>query len=331
MEIKIEKETVYYLYAKKQIRLTEVTDKSIWGGKTLKTLKVDEFIKISKINNSGYSSTFVAEGIDGRVRIDNNRNCYEVLATYESALAQQEKEKAKDKSKYVIKNADGTLFKDKKYKSIKDVATALLCEWGYYHTFETSLTKENIEKNPELRSINEFPYWMGGYPRPLEELKTIEVHKYLGAKQPTEKVDHDFYTKIAKNFNNLYIALEYGLCVKELYGKMDENDEKTFQYILVYTPKDYKDYYDFSKEDELVKLATKKLKKGEFKKATKYGKTAIAFKNLNDILPFYRAFDNEANRRIKMITLDGREIVCDADAKVEIRKKIIKNIIEIGQ
>ncbi len=329
MEIKAKE---LYLYAKKQIRLIEVTDKSIWDScKTIKTLKVDEFIKISKINNSGYSSTFVIDEFEGRVRVYNNRNCYEAYATLEEAQEKQAKEKTKDKTKLVIKNADGTLFKDKKYKSIKDVATALLCEWGYYHTFETSLTKENLEKNPELSSINDFPYWMGGYPRPLEELKTIEVHKYFGTKVPTEKIEHDFYTKIARNFNNLYIALEYGLCVKELYGKMDENDEKIFQYILVYTPKDYKNYYNFSKEDELVKLATKKLKKGEFKKATKYGKTAIAFKNLNDILPFYRAFDNEANKRIKMITLDGREIVCDADAKVEIRKKIIKNIIDIGQ
>lgn len=231
----------------------------------------------------------------------------------------------------LLKNTDGTLFKDKKYKSLKDTFSAAMAEWGYYYLFESSLTEENVKKNPELDSIGEFPYWMSGYGvRPLDELKNIEVHKYLGAKKPTEKVEYDLYSKVAKNFNNLYIALEYGLCVKELYAKMDENQEKEFQYILVYTPKDYENSWETLKEDDSIKTNIKKVTKGDFIKVTKYGKTAIAFKNLGDILPFYRAFNEDDNKRIRMITLDGREIVCEANAKVEIRKKIIQNIIDLG-
>jgi hypothetical protein len=329
-EVKTEIEVVYYLYAKKQIRLVDAID---WwfNPKTQKTLKIDEFIKIRNVEELKYRFGFNIDGVDTKVCIDNNTDCYELYKNLEDVLAKQEKEKAKDKSKYVIKNSDGTLFKDKKYKSLKDTFSAAMAEWGYYNLFESSLTKENVAKNPELESIGEFPYWMSGYGiRPLDELKNIEVHKYLGAKKPTEKVEYDLYSKVAKNFNNLYIALEYGLCVKELYAKMDENQEKEFQYILVYTPKDYETKWEYLKEDDVVKTNIKKVKKGDFIKVTKYGKTAIAFKNLGDILPFYRAFSEDDNKRIKMITLDGREIVCEANAKVEIRKKIIQNVIDLG-
>lgn len=326
----MEDDKALYIFAKKRIIFKKIINDKI-EYENGKAIKADEFVKVTNITQfNEYRKCFNIEGFDGLFIRDFYQDSYLVFNTLEEVLAHQAKELAKDKSKYVLKNSDGTLFKDKKYKALKDIFPAVMAEWGYYSYFENQLTKENIAKNPELKSINEFPYWMGSYnTRPLEELKTLEVHKYLGAKLPTEKVEYDLYSKVTRNFNNLYIALEYGLCVKELYSKMDENTEKEFQYVLVYTPKDYINYENFTKEDISIKNNIKVVKKGNFIKATKYGKTAIAFKNLGDILPFYRSFTDDEIRRIKMITLDGREIVCESDAKVEIRRKIIQNAIDL--
>ena len=352
MENNTQTTKVYYLYAKKRFSVISIEDyikyenikdwteqekfgKSIKPVKKLKANEYLEIINIGKIDpnkkNTYYPNDyFYINGSNDKLIAFTYPSDYTIEDDLKKIL-----KKVENKShKYVLKYKDGILLKDKKYKAIRDCFSAVMAEWGYYDYFWESLTEENKAKNPELESINEFPDWLtGGYGygrrRSLEDLKNLEVHEYLGTKTPTVKVDYDLYYKVARNFNNLNIALEYGLCVKELYTKMDDNDENIFQYILVYTPANYDKFWFNLKEDELIKKYIKSVKKDDYIKATKYGKTAIAFKNLNDIIPFYRKFSDEDNKRVKMITLDGREIICENEAKIEIRKKLIQNIIEL--
>lgn len=338
-----------YLYAKKQITLEEEVEVISPNGhkwndmKTVQLLKIDTYIEISNygivttkygqhiqfniISNKGDNKTIVfwRHHLDNAIFFD----------TLEEVKAHQEKELAKDKSKYIIKYK-GENYKDKKYKRVQDIFCSLMSDFGYYGLFWNSLTKENIAKNPELKSINDFPYWCDTShrcKRDLNELKDFEIHKYFGAKKPTEKIEYDLYYKISKNFNTLHLALEYGLCVKDLYSKIESADNsEEFKYILVYTPSDYKDDYKWEtlKEDISIKANLKGISNTSYIKSTKYGKTAIAFNDMEMLVTFFLKFDEEHRNNINMFTLDeGKKIECNGDATLFILDKALDNILAI--
>lgn len=102
-EVKTETDVIYYVYAKKQIRLLEYNEtSSYWDkSKTHKTLKVDEFVAIKNPVRKSWWLVFNVDGIEPLLTIENNNTCYEIYKTLDEVLAKQEKEKSKDKSKYV--------------------------------------------------------------------------------------------------------------------------------------------------------------------------------------------------------------------------------------
>lgn len=336
-----------YLYAKKQISLQEPVQRpgGRWMDYTIvQLLKIDTYIEISnyRIENDGpFGGNCIKFEIVSNKGETKTIFLYQYdldkcifFETLEEVKAHQEKELAKDKSKYIIKYK-GENYKDKKYKRVQDIFCSLMSEFGYYSLFWNSLTKENIAKNPELRSINDFPYWCDTScgQRNLNDLKDFEIHKYFGAKKPTEKIEYDLYHKISKNFNTLHLALEYGLCVKDLYSKIESADNsEEFKYILVYTPSDYKDDYKWEtmKEDISIKANLKGIPNTSYIKSTKYGKTAIAFNDMEMLVTFFLKFDEEHRNNINMFTLDeGKKIECNGDATLYILDKALDNILAI--
>ena len=289
------------------------------------------------------------------VRFDNRFSCqafhdgkmyvfigYNALLYSETDLeevkSKSEKMKAKNaEPKYVIKNPDGKLFKDKKYKKLSDVFAGMMIECGYHDLFQHLSSEEKYqEKNPELGDYY-IPDWLfNGYYRDAtpENVKGLEVHKYFGAKIPTEKVEVDYYEKIKWHFDNILIAMEYGLVTKDIFKKMSDNQDFTYQFILVYSPTEYfdKKFYNFEslKEDDVIKDLYKKVKKIALK-TTRYGKTAVAFKNMEDMSLFYDNFPDEYKSRTRLITLEsgkrGCEVMRDGNIKEEVRMRNLEDLL----
>jgi hypothetical protein len=336
-----------YLYAVKQVSLQEFDKTSKYP--TIDTvcvqlLKIDTYIEISnhKIVKSKFGQHLEFDIISNKG--ENKTICFKrydlakciIFNTLEEVKAHQEKELAKDKCKYIVKYK-GENYKDKKYKRVTDIFCSLMSDYGYYGLFYDSLNEENTTKNPELDSINDFPYWCDTSHRnrnkDLNELKDFTIHKYFGAKKPTEQIEYDLYTKISKNFNTLHLALEYGLCVKDLYSKIEsvENSDM-FKYILVFTPDNYEKNWEILKEDISIKANLKGIPSSNYIKSTKYGKTAIAFNDMSDLVTFFFKFDADIRDKeyIKMFTMDeGKQIACNGDASLFILDKALDSILAI--
>lgn len=241
--------------------------------------------------------------------------------------------------KFVLKNPDGTMFKDKKYKRQSDTFSALMTETGYYDLFyELAYTNEYHEKNPELRNVD-FPDWLlygNDFNNNLDIIKNVEVHKYFGAKKPTEKIDVNYYEKIKWHFDNIMIAMNYGLVTKDFFKKMDDTQDFSYLFILVYSPIEYlnSSFYNFEslKEDSVITSNFKPIKKNALK-ITKYGKTAIGFKDFDTMLSFYDGLNDSYKERTRMLTLQegnrGTEIIRDGDSNIEMRIKKLEEVMKV--
>lgn len=301
------------------------------------------YLQVAYLYNVGYNSFIV-----------HNNSLYQMWNADSDMYAESDFETVKKKSeellskqldyKFVLKNPNGTMFKDKKYKRQSDTFSALMTESGYYDLFEhLSYKDEYKDKNPELQNSN-IPEWLTcGYYKNAspKKVKGVEVHKYFGAKKPTEKIEVNYYEKIKWHFDNILIAMNYGLVTKDIFKKMEDAEDFDYKYILVYSPIEYFNeikttyggsYFDIEdlKEDVKIKEIFKDSKKVAIK-ATKCGKSAIAFKTFEDLGTFYDKLADDYKERCRMITLEkgnrGAEISRSGEAKSEVRTKALEELL----
>lgn len=187
---------------------------------------------------------------------------------------------------------DGKPLKPKYFNDMGKVKSSLLIAIGYYNnqwrTFE-----EYKDRNPELQD-NQIPEWFsygGDFKR--EDCESIEIMSFLGKSKVPVKTDFNVLEYYDQSMKLINVTAQFGSAARELYKKTMVTGE--FSYMLVYAPDEYRDKsnidsygynrFDFSvlKESQRIKDVMKASKVKGTKKCTKWGKTAIVFKSLDDL------------------------------------------------
>jgi hypothetical protein len=229
---------------------------------------------------------------------------------------------------------NGQWFKPKKYTDLGKVKSALLIAFGYYNKLHSYA---NQQKHPELMA-SELPYWFqGGEDIKLDEFKNVEIVGVNGKVQIP--VDFNAYEYIRESNVRLTAICEYGIVVKEMFTKL--KDDKEYTYFLTYTSDEYNTlknspnlgYYEYErfndmKESDVIKDALKQLKVSskDYKKVSKYGKTAVAFKNESDLFGLVKLLPAE---NVEFFVVTQTE-VRQYDKEIK-RKLAIRDFIENGE
>lgn len=216
---------------------------------------------------------------------------------------------------------DGKVFKPKYYDDMGKVKYALLVMFNY-HINSWDLIQKYKDRNPELNEYNvpEFIEIGGSNKFRLNQndTKSVDIMMYTNKKNPT-KVDfdvHEYFKEICFLSN---VTCQFGSATRELFKNIYKDNQ--FKFILVYVPDEYREksrlaYFDFSslKESVRIKSILSDCNFKDIKKITKHGKTAIAFKNLNDMGILMSKLKKD-----EYFILD-----CDGDELVEQNERFIK-------
>lgn len=227
---------------------------------------------------------------------------------------------------------NGKAFKPKYFNDLGKVKSSLLIAFGYYEK-QYEMFKEYGERNPELED-NEVPYWFtGDYGFNREDCKEFQIMEYTGTDRKQKPVDIKFDVEkyYDQSMKLIDITIKFGHASRELYKKtMGSGD---YSYLLVYIPDEYRDPKNFTKttygytynnidfstlkESKRIKDIMKKSGVKGTRKSTKFGKTAIVFKNIDDL-------------KQVMLRLDPKEyfiLDCDGDQLVEKNTRFVKLVM----
>lgn len=275
--------------------------------------------KITYINTDG-SIYFTVEDSDMIYEIfDWNLFKYKLDLTDESIIPEISNE-----LRYKIFYEDKSL-KPKYFNDMGKVKSSLLIAFGYYDN-QYEMFQKYMETNPELED-NEIPYWFeNGNPIKRKDLDKLEIRSFVkgGKDKVGTKVDFDIINFYDISMKLINITAKFGNAAREMYKKALETKE--YEYILVYIPDEYRDpnnlnskYYstnfDFSKLKECERIKTLiKNSKLKVKKCTKFGKTAILLKNIDELKMFVFKMKND-----EYIVLD-----CNGDELQKLNNRYVK-------
>lgn len=219
----------------------------------------------------------------------------------------------------------GEQLKPKYFNDLGKIKSSLLIEFGYYQNQYDMFEKyKNI--NPEIEN-NEIPYWFeGDQTLNREKCENIEIRSFIkGTKDKVgTKIDFDVVKYFDTSMKLIDVTAKFGNAAREMFKKSLET--KDYEYILVYIPDEYRDptnfqskvyssNFDFSKlkENDRIKTLIKNSKL-KVKKCTKFGKTAILLKNMDELKTFIFKMNND-----EFIVLD-----CNGDELEKVNNRYVK-------
>lgn len=216
---------------------------------------------------------------------------------------------------------NGKPFKAKYFNDLGKVKASLLVSFGYYND-QYDMIQKYIDRNPELED-NAVPEYMS-YGRDFnrKDCKNVEIMEFTGKSRTPVKYDFDVTKYYDQSMRLINVTAQFGTAARELYKKTMETGD--YNYMLVYIPDEYRDpkntgqyvYFDWNelKESQKIKDVLKAAKVKDTKKCTKYGKTAIVFKNSDDL-------------KQVMLRLEPKEyfiLDCDGDQLEEKNTRFVK-------
>lgn len=223
----------------------------------------------------------------------------------------------------------GKAYKPKYFNDMGKIKSSLLIAFGYYRD-QYEMFEKYKDRNPELQD-NEIPEWFSGGPDfTRDQLKDVEIMSFAGKSRIPVKTDFDVTAYYDQSMRLINVTAQFGNAARELFKKNMETKE--FSYLLVYAPDEYRDennystnygyrncHFDFTtlKESQKIKDVMKASGVKDTKKCTKYGKTAIVFKNRDDL-------------KKVMLRLEPKEyfiLDCDGEQLVEKNTRFVKLIM----
>lgn len=211
----------------------------------------------------------------------------------------------KDEIKYKIK-FKGKFYKPKKFKDLAQVKSSLLIAFGYYDKMRINA---DTDKNPEL-AHTKIPYWFqGSEDISLEEFRDIQIVSVQG-KIETVVDDFNAYEYIKESNIRLSVICKYGTVVKEMFTKI--KDQPEYKYFITITPDKYSDildntYHEDLKELPLIKEVLSYLKSKDYKKITKYSKTAIGVKSDTILFELMNKFIGNDSITFEIFSFDSND------------------------
>ena len=214
----------------------------------------------------------------------------------------------------------------KYYSDLGKIKSSLLIDMGYYNN-QYEMFEKYKDRNPELQD-NQVPEWFsygGDFKR--SDCKDIEIMSFTGKSKVPVKVEFDVLKFYDQSMKLIDVTAQFGSAARKLFKENMETGE--YSYLLVYSPDEYRDKsyinkygynnFDFSvlKESQKIKDVVKASGVKGTKKCTRFGKTAIVFKTLDDL-------------KSVMLRLEPKEyyiLDCDGEQLVEKNTRFIKLIM----
>ena len=214
---------------------------------------------------------------------------------------------------------EGKAYKPKYFADLGKIKASLLISFGYYKGMYELWYNNYRERTPELDG-ELLPDWIDtdDVKFSRDACKKIEIFEFINhdRKNPI-KVDFDvqkYYDEMMRVSN---VTAQFGAAAREVFKNMSAGE---YSYMLIFVPSEYREgknnYIDWKslKESDRIKSVLKSAKVKGSKKSTKYGKTAIAFKNLEDL-------------KQVMLRLEPKEyyiLDCDGDQLIEKNARFVK-------
>jgi hypothetical protein len=233
-----------------------------------------------------------------------------------------------EKPRYKIYK-DGKAYKPKYFDDLGKVKASLLIAMGYYNN-QYEMFEKYKDRNPELQD-NEIPEWFAyGNDFKRKDCKSIEIMSFTKGSKIPVKTDFNVLEYYDQSMKLIDVTAKFGSAARELYKKTMQTGE--YSYLLVYSPDEYRDEknystsygyrysnFDFStlKESQRIKDVLKASGVKDTKKCTKFGKTAIVFKNIDDL-------------KQVMLRLEPKEyfiLDCDGDQLEEKNTRFVKLVM----
>lgn len=256
------------------------------------------------------------------------------------------KENAKPKYKIFYKGKpyrapsyDGGKGASKIYADLGKIKSSLMVRFGYHEKIY-QLSQHYKDLSPEVS--NSTPEWIGGYGGAPEftrkdAAKHIQVFEWLNRKKGKE-ADFNVLEYYDSLMDFVKVTAQYGSAVRNQYKKFKDTNE--FSTIVCFMHEDYrlpeKDaqgnynyiYYEELKESQIIKDAMKLSKVKGTKKSTKYGKTAICFKNESDAMKLLRHLEKDS---YFVLDMNGNQLIEQSEQFVQnvARMKKLERILMI--
>lgn len=237
-------------------------------------------------------------------------------------VEQPETPDTSEKKRYKI-YFNGKPFKTKYFNDLGKVKASLLVSFGYFNQ-QYEMIQKYIDRNPELED-NAVPEYIGyGNDFKRKDCKNVEIMEFTGKSRTPVKYDFDVTKYYDQSMKLINVTAQFGTAARELYKKTMETGD--YSYMLVYIPDEYRNpkntsntyygYFDWNKlkESQRIKDVVKESKVKDTKKCTKHGKTAIVFKNTDDL-------------KQVMLRLETKEyfiLDCDGDQLEEKNTRFVK-------
>lgn len=221
---------------------------------------------------------------------------------------------------------DGKPLKPKYFNDMGKIKASLLIAIGYYNN-QYEMFEKYKDRNPELQD-NQVPEWCWSSDNFVrEDCERIEIMSFAKGSKTPVKVDFDVAAYYDQSMRLINVTAQFGSAARELFKNNMET--KDFSYLLVYSPDEYRDKkninqwgynnFDFSvlKESQKIKDVVKASGVKGTKKCTKFGKTAIVFKNIDDL-------------KQVMLRLEPKEyfiLDCDGEQLVEKNTRFVKLVM----
>ena len=292
------------------------------GGYQSAEIPIGTKIQIIQFNNS--EAVFKAEGDDKiyhswwsyfRVKVDKIEG--QVIV-----------EPTGDVVRYKIYK-DGKPYKPKYFNDMGKIKSSLLIAMGYYNN-QYEMFEKYKDRNPELQD-NQMPEWFSyGNDFKRKDCKSIQIMSFTNKSKVPVDTGFDVLNYYDQSMRLINVTAQFGSAARELFKKCIETEE--FSYMLIYAPDEYRDKkymnnsygysyntFDFAslKESQKIKDVMKASGVKGTKKCTKFGKTAIVFKNIDDL-------------KQVMLRLEPKEyfiLDCDGEQLVEKNTRFVKLIM----
>ena len=281
-------------------------------------------VQIVKFKNNSVNFTIEGDTV-------NTYQCYwNAFRVKTDKIEGQEIKEPSEVTRYKIYK-DGKPLKPKYFNDLGKIKSSLLIEIGYYDN-QYEMFEKYKDRNPELQD-NQTPEWLGGYgggygPKfKRSDCDSIEIMSFEGKSRVPVKTDFDVLAYYDQSMRLINVTAQFGSAARELFKKCIET--KDYSYMIVYSPDEYRDTkyvdgygynnFDFAslKESQKIKDVMKASGVKGTKKCTKFGKTAIVFKTLDDL-------------KNVMLRLEPKEyfiLDCDGEQLVEKNTRFVKLIM----